>query len=101
MTYLNVSLNERLCNKILAKDNFIICRPIATDTRYHQSQIFFSKDENDDKFIKFYICKAFGKWRIDYTYDKNIKECYKMNTIVNMKTQKELLSKIDELLLVA
>ena len=95
---LNVGRNTKLCEKILSKADFRVCNPIGHDTKYMQSAIFFSKYEDEDRFIQFYICKAFGKWEIDYTYDKNVEYRSDMHTVRNMKTQKELLLKIDELL---
>lgn len=96
---LNVGRNTKLCEKILSKADFRVCNPIGYDTKYIQSDIFFSKYEDDDRFIKFYICKEFGTWSIDYTYDKNVEYRSDMHTVRKIKTQKDLLLKIDELLL--
>lgn len=84
--------------KISKMCKFCDIHQCGSPSKHHQVNLFFQLSEPYLLGFKFYICYSFGEWNIDYSIDKTVQMRADMKTIRGIKSDKEMLEKVEEVI---
>lgn len=89
---------KKVAEKICKMGFFCDVHNCGCPKEHSPVNLFFQLSEPYIIGFRFYVSYSFGMWRIDYTLDNSVRSRAGMQSVSNIKTDREMYKKVEEII---